>query len=261
VWTDPDVHWDAFDLVVANGAWDNIHRPDEFLDWVDRTALLTRVVNSPATLRWNMDKHYLAALAEAGVRTLETIWVSASSPPDAADIALPDGELVIKPTVSGGGFLTGRYSADNREDALAHIDHVRSLGRDLMVQRYEERIDADGEKALIFLDGHFSHAIRKGPLLRPDTGPQSDLWRFEDLRAVEPDQSHLDTAQRALSVAEALLGPTTYARVDLIPLADGTPAVLELELLDPALFFEIQPSGISRYADVLAQRVASGAGR
>ena len=63
VWSDPSVDWSAFDLVVANGAWDNIHRVTEFLDWVEGLAAAgVRTANAPAILRWNLDKRYLRDL-------------------------------------------------------------------------------------------------------------------------------------------------------------------------------------------------------
>ena len=76
VWNDPGVDWSAFDLVLASGAWDNIHHVDEFLPgptaW--RPAGVP-VHNPPATLRWNIDKRYLRDLERAGVPTVPTVWV------------------------------------------------------------------------------------------------------------------------------------------------------------------------------------------
>ena len=75
VWNDPAVDWTSFDLVLANGAWDNIHHVDEFLAWVDGVAASgVPVRNTPATLRWNIDKHYLRDLERAGVPTVPTVW-------------------------------------------------------------------------------------------------------------------------------------------------------------------------------------------
>jgi O-ureido-D-serine cyclo-ligase len=264
VWTDPAVRWDAFDLVVANGAWDNIHQPAEFLEWAEHTARLAPMVNSPATLRWNLDKHYLAVLAAAGVTTVPTTWLSATAPGETgarprpraeaeaeAEVPLPPGELVVKPTISGGGFQTARYRAGVRADAWAHVHHLLDAGRDVMVQPYQAAVDSDGEGDLIFLGGQFSHAIRKGPVLRPDAGPRPHLWDLHEITALDPTPAQLQCARTALSAAEQLLGPTTYARVDLVPLADGTPALLELEILDPALFLEYQPAAADRFAAVL----------
>ena len=124
-----------------------------------------------------------------------------------------------------------------------------------MIQPYQAAVDAQGETGLVFLGGHYSHAISKGPLLRVGAGPQDHLWADERISAVEPTAPQRKTAAAALAVAEGLFGGTTYARVDLIAAADGTPLVLELELLDPALFFETNPVAADRYADVLVERI------
>jgi O-ureido-D-serine cyclo-ligase len=92
--------------------------------------------------------------------------------------------------------------------------------------------------------------------LQPGAAAQVDLWRTERIAPVEPTDSQLHIARAALQVAERLLGPTTYARVDLIPLTDGSSAVLELELLDPALFFEHHPAGAVRFAEVLDEALS-----
>jgi glutathione synthase/RimK-type ligase-like ATP-grasp enzyme len=258
VWTYPDVPWHEFDLVLANGAWDNIHRPAEFLAWVAAVGETTPMVNSPDVLRWNLDKRYLAALSDAGVATVPTTWLT----PDGAfdeggpDLGLPPGtgEFVVKPTISGGGFETARYRAGDAQAGQAARAHIRRLldaGRAVMVQPYQTAVDAHGEAGLIFFGGRYSHAIGKGPLLRVAAGPQSRLWEHEEIGALTPTETQLEAAHRALAAAEHLVGPTTYARVDLVSTADGTPAVLELELLDPAFFFETQPSAATRFAQVL----------
>src|SRR5271169_2557177 len=94
VWSDTDVDWTGFDLVVANGAWDHIHR-------------------AAAVLRWNLDKRYLRDLEAAGVPTVPTVWIEPAE--DDAElqprVRLPGGEIVVKPAVSGGGFQTARYEA------------------------------------------------------------------------------------------------------------------------------------------------------
>jgi hypothetical protein len=260
IWTDPDVDWAQFDLVLANGAWDNIHHPEAFLGWVDHVATVTCLVNPPAVLRWSLDKRYLAALAAGGVPIVPTTWLAPDDPATASvSAALPAGEFVVKPAISGGGFETARYHPDQAGETDAARDHIRRLleaGRTVMIQPYQAAVDTHGEAGLIFLGGQFSHAIAKSPLLRPGAGPQEHLWQNEEIGALTPTAAQLAVASTALAVAEELLGPTTYARVDLVPSADGSPAVLELELLDPALFFETQPSAALRFAEVLRQRMA-----
>jgi len=269
VWTDPGARWDDVDLVLANGAWDNIHRPEEFVAWIGRVAAVTRLANAPDVLRWNLDKRYLAALAEAGVATVPTMWLS-PGPDRRAEVEIPlplpaggsggpggpggPGEFVVKPTVSGGGFETARYRTGDRQaarDARLHIRRLLDAGRTVMVQPYQAAVDTHGEAGLIFLGGRYSHAIAKGPMLVAGAGPQPHLYRHEQIGALAASATQREAAQLALAAAEQLVGPTTYARVDLVSLDDGTPAVLELELLDPALFFETHPTAATRFARLL----------
>ncbi len=260
VWNDPVVDWSAFDLVLASGAWDNIHHVDSFLGWADGLAAAgVPVRNSPATLRWNIDKHYLLDLERAGVPVVPTQWVE----PDGADaeadmdaLALPDGELVVKPSVSGGGYRTARYEPHEQLAARAHIAALVAAGRTAMVQPYEPRVDTEGETALIYVAGSFSHAVHKDPMIRRGVGPTDSLVENQVMAATTATDAQRRLAEMSLAVAEGLLGPTTYARVDMVETVDRGPALLELELLDPVLFFEHHPEGAALLAQELARLVA-----
>ncbi len=265
VWNDPTVDWDQLDLVVANGAWDNIHQPEAFLAWAEAVDTATPVVNPPATLRWNMDKRYLAALDRGGVPTVPTWWVEDTAQLDA--LQPPAGDFVVKPSVSGGGYLTCSRTVcgpDRLTSAAARRRHVEawqllSSKVAAMVQPYLPALDTEeAERGLVFLGGDYSHAIRKGALLPPGTRPGEGLHNDEVISPIEATTTQIDVATHTLQVAERLLGPTTYARVDLVPLDNGSPAVLELELLDPALFFEHHPAGAARFAEVLDQVISRG---
>jgi glutathione synthase/RimK-type ligase-like ATP-grasp enzyme len=258
VWSDPSADWPSFDLIVANGVWDNIHHVDEFLAWVAaRERDGTPTVNSPATLRWNLDKRYLRELEAAGVPIVPTSWVEPGDGPTTGDIdvALPDGEVVIKPSISGGGHGTARYRPDEHEDARAHARDLVASGRTVMIQPYQASVDEVGELGLVFLGGAFSHAIQKDPMIRRGAGPRDHLIDNQVVRAATASSGHIDLGQRAVAAAEALLGPTTYARVDVVEGADGEQAILELELLDPVLFFPEHPQAAVTYARVLSAAI------
>ncbi len=250
VWSDPDVPWTSFDLVVANGTWDNIHHPRAFLAWV--AALEgggVRLVNFPATLRWNLDKRYLRDLEASGVPTVPTLWVEAAESVGA--VALPKGEVVVKPSVSGGGYRTARYEPHQHAAALDHVAALVGSGRTAMVQPYQASVDSAGEIGLVFLGGAFSHAIHKEPMIRRGAGATDSLITNQVVTAAVAPAGHLAVARRALAAAERLLGPTTYARVDVVHGADGGPVLLELELLDPVLFFVQSPDRTATFARVL----------
>ena len=257
VWNDPGVDWAAFDLVLASGAWDNIHHVDAFLAWVDGVAASgVPVRNSPAMLRWNIDKHYLQDLERAGVPTVPTLWVEPGADSgEVAALALPPGEMVVKPSVSGGGYRTARYQEHEHAAARVHIAELGAAGRTAMVQPYELRVDAEGEAALVFVGGRFTHALHKEPMIRRGVGPQDNLIDNQVVSAATATASQLHLASRALAAAEDLLGPTSYARVDMVETVDRGPALLELELLDPVLFMADHPQGAAA-AEALAAELA-----
>jgi O-ureido-D-serine cyclo-ligase len=126
-----------------------------------------------------------------------------------------------------------------------------------MVQPYVASVDDRGETALLFFDGAFSHAIHKGPLLRRGAEPTSEVFAAEgiDTRAAsEPERA---VAQRVVDVTVERLssGPLTYARVDLVEGADGSPLLLELELTEPSLFFAGDPRRLSEFAAAVRRRL------
>jgi O-ureido-D-serine cyclo-ligase len=255
VWDDPSVDWSTYDLVLASGAWDNIHRVEEFLTWVDRVAATgVPVHNSPVTLRWNIDKRYLRDLERSGVPVVPTVWVEPSAQSPEVDVAppgAPDGEIVVKPSVSGGGYRTARYEAHEHDAAWAHVAELVAAGRTAMVQPYEARVDTEGETALVYVGGAFSHALHKDPMIRRGTGPRDSLIDNQVVTAATATPAQRTVAEQALDAAERILGPTTYARVDLVETLDHGPAVLELELLDPVLFLMHHPEGAVQLADAL----------
>jgi glutathione synthase/RimK-type ligase-like ATP-grasp enzyme len=249
VWSDPAVDWSSFDLVVANGAWDNIHHPAEFLAWVDARDLDgVPIVNPPTTLRWNLDKRYLRELEAMGVAVVPTTWAEPGTDPA---FALGTGEVVVKPTVSGGGFQTARYRPDEHDRARAHVRSLLDGGWTAMVQPYQDAVDTVGEVGLVFVGGAFSHAMHKDPMIRRGVGPTQSLIENQVVTPAKASPAQLELAHDAVAAAEQLLGPTAYARVDTVRGADGRPALLELELLDPVLFFETDPGGADRFARVL----------
>jgi hypothetical protein len=254
VWNDPAVDWAGFDLVLANGAWDYIHHLDQFVAWTDRVGAQTRLVNPADALQWNADKHYLHDLARLGVPIVPTVFVD--RPGDPADpgrpVALPAGAFVIKPTVSGGAFQSARYDHESEQaEARAHLDHLLASGRDAMIQPYQAAVDSTGETGLIFVEGQISHAIHKEALLRPGVGATEGLAEQMVITLDTAAPHQLEMAGQVLEAATSLVGPLTYARVDLVPDDAGTPMLMELEILDPALFFELHPAGVERLAAVL----------
>jgi O-ureido-D-serine cyclo-ligase len=244
-WDDPTVSWGRFDVAVLRSPWDYTQRPLEFLAWCERVGTQTRLLNPLPVVRWNTDKHYLADLGAAGVPVVESVFIEPGG--DAA--AFPDyAEFVVKPAIGAGSRDTQRYGRAERAIAQAHARRLLDEKRSVLVQPYLDQVDANGETALIFFDGVFSHAIRKGPLLARGEGPTQALFATEDIVAREPGTAEFDVAHRALEAIP--FGRLAYARVDLLPSPDG-PRLLELELTEPSLFFAHAAGSADRFAAVL----------
>jgi glutathione synthase/RimK-type ligase-like ATP-grasp enzyme len=253
VWDDPAVDWAAFDLVVVRSTWDYQERRDAFLAWA--RAIGERLVNPPGVLAWNTDKRYLHELAAAGLPVVPTTLVA---PGDA--FTAPAGEHVVKPTVSAGSRDTARFTAEEGERAATLVAAIHASGRTAMVQPYVASVDARGETALLFFDGAFSHAIHKGPLLRPGAEPTSEVFAAETIEPRAPTGAELAVAQRIVDDAAQRLGigPPLYTRVDLVEDAGGAPLLLELELTEPSLFFAGDAARLSRFAAAVQRRLATG---
>jgi glutathione synthase/RimK-type ligase-like ATP-grasp enzyme len=248
-WDDPAVDWSAYDSVIVRSCWDYINRRDEFLAWA---ASVPNLHNSHDVISWNTDKIYLRQLEAAGVPIIETRWDIASGD----DIGEHD-EWVVKPTVSAGSKDTARWTS--RDDVYAHSAELVAAGRRSMTQPYIASVDDEGETAMLFFGGTFSHAIRKGAILAKGEGVRQDRdGRGENPLARQPSDAQHAIAAQALAATDEILGRSAglmYARVDLVTAADGSPLVIELELTEPSLFLPWSNGGAERLVDAIAKNL------
>jgi hypothetical protein len=177
VWDAPDVDWARFDLVVVRSCWDYAGRRREFLEWAAR---VPRLANPAPVLAWNTDKRYLRDLATRGIAVVPTEWLR----PGQAWSLSERGAWVIKPAVSLASLDTGRYHLEDPDERRLAAEHMRRLhadGRVVMMQPYLQAVDDEGERALVYLNGVFSHAMRKPAVL---TGPDIGVdRRFQQAEA------------------------------------------------------------------------------
>ena len=144
-------------------------------------AVAARLLNSPDTVRWNADKHYLADLDARGIPVVPTSFLE---PGD--DAVVPaDAEIVVKPAVSAGSKDPARFAASD-PTAIDLVLRILDSGRSAMIQPYQSAVDRDGETALVWFSGTYSHAFRKGPILRPGTDPTDDLYAAEEIGPTTP---------------------------------------------------------------------------
>ncbi len=249
IWDDPAVDWASVDIAMLRSPWDYLHRRSEFLHWAARTAAATRLLNPLDLVRWNSHKSYLVELRRRGAPVIPTEIVPAGSSMDVRARMAGNGwpRAVLKPAVSADAYGTILVDEGGMAAAQAHADGL--LGeRDVMIQPYFASVEEPGERCLVHIDGRFSHAIRKRSHFRGGrhVGPEGV--------AVEAADDEREAAAHVLRLAGA--EEALYARVDLARDDDGRPCLMELELVEPTLFFTGAPEAAERMADALEARAA-----
>jgi glutathione synthase/RimK-type ligase-like ATP-grasp enzyme len=231
----------AYDLVLPLIVWGYHQRFAEWhalLERFEREGV--RVANPVPVLRWNGDKSYLAELHEKGVATVPSLAFEAidETALQQARETFGSAELVIKPLVSASAYGTFRIVPG---DPLP--DQVR--GWRMLVQPWLKDIVNSGEYSLIFFDGEFSHSVSKVP--RPgEFRVQPEYGGI--IGRCDPPSGSVELAKAALAAAPAR---TTYARIDIVVGNEGALQVIELELIEPALFMADAPDAGPRFADAV----------
>lgn len=251
LWSDPRVDWAASRLTVVRSTWDYHSRHREFGDWIDRVSEVTALRNDARMLRWNMHKGYLRDLAMQDVPIVPTLWLSAGERGSLAALRTANGwsDCVIKPARGAAthGVLLVRRDRASSDAGQAHLDRLVQ-NDDVLVQPYLGDVVGYGERALIFFNGRFSHAVTKKPfdtvLAVGDAGEA----------AVQVTDAEIAVAARALTAAP---GQSLYARVDLLRDDCGTPQVSELELIEPALYFGASTEGLRTFADCIERELTA----
>jgi hypothetical protein len=245
-WVDP-VPADV-DGVLATLAWGYHFRPahwDRILATWDPSVPL---VNPPEVLRWNTTKTYLQGLGDAGVSVIPTRTppLSSAAELEAAFDTFGTDELVIKPLVSAGSHETVRFRRGDPVPAPA-------AGR--MIQPFLPTVSSEGELSMFYFAGRFSHAVRKRATgtdfrVQPQYGGQ--------LETFAPDAEATGLAEAVLAAAPAGI---VYARIDLIRRLDGRLALMELEAIEPDLYFEFAPDGGRGFGEAVLAHLEAGSPR
>jgi glutathione synthase/RimK-type ligase-like ATP-grasp enzyme len=168
-------------------------------------------------------------------------------------------DIVVKPSISAGSHDTVRYRDASLVlgEVVAHVSRILAAGAVAMIQPYESGIDERGETGMVWLNGTLSHSFRKGAILaeQPDMG--NGLYAAEDIASRTATKEEVALGERIMAFLSSRFGaPPLYARVDVIPDADGKPQLMELELVEPSFFLAYAPGADDRVASAFtnAQR-------
>jgi hypothetical protein len=241
IWTDSKVDWSASSLTVIRSTWDACARFREFELWLRRIEAETRVCNPVGKILWNFEKHYLTDLQRRGIKVIPTIYFQAGSriSLNPTDVNWP--EVVAKPSIGASSFAVRRFSMPCELSLLEdHLNEILSR-TGALVQRFEETVTTLAERSLVFIGGEYSHAVRRLPF---NTGDTPDLPEFDH----EAEETEIAFSTQVLEVSDSR--KLAFARVDILPGPTGL-RLMELELIEPALFLTRKPGAAHRLASTL----------
>ena len=249
-WDDESIDWSTYNHIVIRSTWDYHRRYDEFMHWVRTVSAVSTISNSVDVITWNTDKHYLAEVAEMGLPVVPTVFIEPDQDDwlNSARELLAKGDVVVKPAISAGSNDTERHS--NINAAQTHIAELLSAQRSVMLQPYMADVDVESETGLVFIDSKFSHAFAKGPLLAQAKNMSGGLYAEEEIGVRQPTAEQLLIGERAVKWLTSRFGNLLYARVDLLPTAQG-PVIIEIELTEPSLYLLLHPQAATELAHAL----------
>lgn len=259
-WCSDQVSWPDYDVVLVRSTWNYCERLGEFLAVlraIDEQNVLLE--NSVQLVQWNSDKRYLADLEQRGVPVVPTVFVPVDELSELsarlAAASVHDGPIVVKPGVGANAsgvvrLERGEGCEIQRVEESARTLAHKSPGASLLVQPLVESVLSEGEYSLMYFAGEFSHAVVK----RPRAGE----FRVQESCGGSVEATSADAAMRAAAAAAlaTLDEEPLYARVDLVRAPHGGFWLVELELIEPSLFFALGKGSAERFAAVVEAHAA-----
>jgi len=197
-------------------------------------------------IRWNLDKHYLEELCRKGVNIPPTRFIERGDREPLARWVDRAGweEVILKPVISGAARHTYRFTPARTPVYEAIFREL--IGKEsMMIQEFQYRVPEKGEVAFMVMGGKYTHAVLKQSKAG-DFRVQDDFGGI--VSGYDPTPDEIAWAEEVVRLTG--LGPI-YARVDAILDNRGLPAVSELELIEPELWFRLNPEA----ADILADAI------
>ena len=252
IWNNKKVDWSSFDYLILRSCWDYYIHIEDYLSWLTQLSTMhVHVWNPLPILKWNSNKKYLKELEYKGVPIIPTVYIEQGEKYFLRDIEDRKRwkHLVIKPAVGADGFGASRITTDLTNSSQKPFDNLLKMG-DILVQPFMNEAVIGGEYSFVFIGGNYSHAILKRPV-KGDFRP-THISRGGVIK-IEPSNTLIRQAARIL---EKLGSPLLYARVDGI-ITNGTLLLMELELIEPYLYFEYAPTSAIKFAKTLKCMISS----
>jgi len=242
-----DFHpFERADVTIIRSTWDYHLHPNEFREWINRFHTSHTILNSANLVLWNMTKAYLFELQQNGVQIAPLRQVEPNA--DEIQLAIDDLNIataVVKPLIGATASGLSLVEQNDRNAIERAAEKLRGPG---LVQKFLPEITTSGELSLIFVDGQYSHSIRKTPK-HGDIRVQTEFGGLNE--KVLPSSQTVCECQK---VIEACPEIPVYARVDVVYHDEAT-HLMELELVEPDLFLKFSDDAPDKLSNAILRRV------
>ncbi len=249
-WDNPDFDFSDVEITLFRTIWDYFHRFKEFSSWLESVQNKTKLINPPDLIYQNIDKHYLKTLSDNGINIPKTHFINKGDCRTLEELhkEFKLTKSVLKPCISGAGRHTYKLMSENLSEYESVYKKLIS-SEDMMLQEFQDSIYEKGEIAFMIFDGKFSHAVLK-------KGKKGEFRVQDDFGG---NVFEYNPAEKEIAFAEYVISKVSplpaYGRVDIITDNNNKPAVGELELIEPELWFRFYPSAADLLADAVIKRL------
>ena len=245
-WSDPDFDWGSTKAVIFRTTWDYFERYEEWTNWLAQKSKVTQMINPYPLVQWNMDKHYLRDLQRRGINIPETHYIEISETVMLSHLMEQKGwpKAILKPCFSGAARHTYKIEGQVSQEMETVFQELIAKEA-MMLQPFQENVVKHGEVSLMVMGGQFTHAVLK-IAKAGDFRVQDDFGGT--VHDYTPSKEEIAFAEKAVAACDP---SPSYARVDIIRDNENEFALIELELIEPELWFRMRPQA----ADVLAKSI------
>lgn len=245
IWNDPLVDWGKYNLAILKSPWDYTDHLADFQQWLNHLESLgIKLLNPFDKVRWNMDKHYLQEIADAGLPVISSLYLEKDSVVDIEQLLTTFNvdKLIIKPCVSAGAKDTFMLTAENFPVYQEQL-HKLLKEKAFIVQPFMKEV-FEGEWSFLFFNGTYSHCLLKVP--------KDGEFRVQHYYggSVNVQQTADKYIQEAKAYVDQFATGCLYARVDGL-IVDDQLNLMELELIEPYLFLNSHPGALENYYQAL----------
>ena len=242
-WNDSIFDWETTRSILFRSTWDYFDKFELFKKWFNKTKNKCLMINSTETIEWNIDKHYLLDLQEHQIPIPNSEFIKRGSSIDLLLLMQKKNwnEIVVKPTISGAAKNTYRLK---EEEIIQFGPTWEKLiyKEDFIVQEFQNNVITEGEVAMIVIGGKFTHAVLK-KAKEGDFRVQDDFGG--SIAIYNPSEEMVKLAEKCTCILTPI---PSYARVDIIWDNLWELAVSELELIEPELWFRLNPNAAQKLA-------------